>query len=177
MAWATRWGEAGPHGLQALDAILGDILHRLHKGPHKEGEAGDAQRHKPDAGAMPKDENRMNAQTSAGMLRKKVANPRTTLANRGKGETFSLPNSETKKARMAATVCGGEASASVTTTLSSTPGMRLALGKAGGRKSWVINSQKASPLATSTAGLNSVRMLHTTNSASAAIRKPECTVV
>ena len=84
---------------------------------------------------MPKDENRMNAQTSAGMLRKKVANPRTTLANRGKGETFSLPNSETKKARMAATVVEERASASVTTTLSSTPGMRLALGRAGGRKS------------------------------------------
>ena len=49
------------------------------------------------------------------------------------------------------------ARARVTSTLEKMPGMRLALGRAGGRKSSVMNSQKASPLAASTMGLNCVR--------------------
>ena len=103
------------------------------------------------------EENRMNAHTRAGMFRRNVAKPRTTLAKRGKGETFSLPNRATKKARIAATVVADMARARVTSTLEKMPGIRLALGKAGGRKSSVMNSQKASPLAASTMGLNSVR--------------------
>ena len=42
----------------------------------------------------------MKAHTRAGMFRRKVANPRTNLAALGKGETFSLPNRATKKARI-----------------------------------------------------------------------------
>lgn len=106
---------------------------------------------------IPKEEKRIKAHTKAGMLRRNVAKPRTTLAKRGKGETFSLPNRATKKARIAATVVADIARARVTSTLEKIPGMRLDLGRAGGRKSSVINSQKASPLATSTMGLNSVR--------------------
>ena len=64
------------------------------------------------------------------------------------------------------------ARASVTTTLSRTLGIRLALGRAGGRKSSVRNSQKASPLAASVMGLNSVRTLQRTSSAAATMRKP-----
>ena len=45
-----------------------------------------------------------------------MAKPRTTLAKRGKGETFSLPNRATKNARMAATVVADMARARVTTT-------------------------------------------------------------
>ena len=55
------------------------------------------------------------------------------------------------------TVVADMARARVTSTLEKMPGIRLALGKAGGRKSSVMNSQKASPLAASTMGLNSVR--------------------
>ena len=106
---------------------------------------------------MPREENRIKAHTKAGILRRKVAKPRTTLAKRGKGETFSLPNRATKKARMAATVVADMARARVTSTLEKMPGIRLAGGSAGGRKSSVMNSQKASPLAASTMGLNSVR--------------------
>ena len=114
----------------------------------------------------------MKAHTRAGIFRRNVAKPRTTFANRGKGDTFSLPNRETKKARMAATVVEDMAKASVTTTLSSTPGMRLALGRAGGRKSSVMNSQKASPLAISVMTLNSVRKLQRRNNTTAAMRNP-----
>ena len=64
------------------------------------------------------------------------------------------------------------ARARVTRMLEKIPGMRLALGRAGGRKSWVINSQKASPLAMRVMGLNSVRTLHTTKRMTAAMRKP-----
>ena len=99
----------------------------------------------------------MKAHTKAGILRRKVAKPRTTLAKRGKGETFSLPNRATKKARMAATVVADMDRARVTSTLERMPGIRLVGGRAGGRKSSVMNSQKASPLATRTMGLNSVR--------------------
>ena len=106
------------------------------------------------------------------MLRRKVANPRTILAKRGNGETFSLPNSETTNARMAATVVADMASASVTSTLSKTPGIRLALGSAGGRKSSVINSQNASLLANSVIGLKSVSTVQTANSTTHRIRKP-----
>lgn len=73
---------------------------------------------------------------------------------------------------MAATVVEDMAKASVTTTLSSTPGMRLALGRAGGRKSSVMNSQKASPLAISVMTLNSVRKLQRRNNTTAAMRNP-----
>ena len=58
---------------------------------------------------------------------------------------------------LAATVVADMARARVTSTLEKMPGMRLALGRAGGRKSSVMNSQKASPLAASTMGLNCVR--------------------
>ena len=90
-------------------------------------------------------------------MREEGGEARTTLAKRGKGETFSLPNRATKNARMAATVVADMARARVTSTLEKMPGMRLALGRAGGRKSSVMNSQKASPLAASTMGLNCVR--------------------
>ena len=73
---------------------------------------------------------------------------------------------------MAATVVADMARASVTSTLEKMPGIRLAGGRAGGRKSSVINSQKASPLATSTMGLNSVRQLQSRNSTTAASRNP-----
>ena len=104
---------------------------------------------------MPREEKRMKAHTRAGMLRRKVAKPRTALAALGKGETFSLPKRETKNARTAATVVEDMARARVTRMLEKIPGMRLALGRAGGRKSWVINSQKASPLAMRVMALSS----------------------
>ena len=90
-------------------------------------------------------------------MRRKVANPRTSLAALGKGETFSLPNRATKNARTAAMVVEDIARARVTSMLENIPGIRLALGSAGGRKSSVINSQNASPLAIRVITLNSVR--------------------
>ena len=112
---------------------------------------------KPTPVPIPREENRMKAHTKAGMLRRKVANPRTNLAARGKGETFSLPKRAVKNARIAAMVVEDMARASVTRMLENIPGIRLAFGRAGGRKSSVINSQKASPLAIRVITLNSVR--------------------
>ena len=51
---------------------------------------------------------------------------KNTAEKRGKGETFSLPNRATKKAKMAATVVADMASARVTSTLEKIPGIRLA---------------------------------------------------
>ena len=84
---------------------------------------------------IPNDENRINAQTSAGIFRRNVANPLTYFAALGNGDTFSLPNKETKNANMAAIVVEDIARANVTSTLANTPGIRLVFGSTGGRKS------------------------------------------
>lgn len=82
---------------------------------------------------IPRDENSMNAHTRAGIFLKNVAKPLTIFANLGKGDTFSLPKSDTKNASIAAMVVADIASARVTSTLESTPGILLDLGSAGGK--------------------------------------------
>ena len=74
----------------------------------------------------------------------------------GNGETFSLPNNATKNAAIAAIVVDDIASANVTTTLESTPGILPAFGNAGGKKSLVTNETNASELSTKTRGLKPV---------------------
>ena len=76
---------------------------------------------KPTPIPIPSEENKINAHTNAGMFLKNVANPLTTFANFGNGDTFSLPNKATKKARIAAIVVEDIASAKVTTTLEKIP--------------------------------------------------------
>ena len=116
---------------------------------------------------MPREENRMNAQTRAGMFRRKVAKPRTTFANLGKGEIFSLPNSETRNAKTAAMAVEDMARAKVTTTLERMPGIFSPAGRAGGKKSSVRKLQKASPLAKRLMGLNWVKTVAAAKSATA----------
>ena len=113
---------------------------------------------------IPNEENKINAHTKAGIFRKNVANPLTYFAALGKGEIFSLPKREMKNASTAAMEVAETASAMVTTTLDKIPGILLAFGRAGGKKSMVIKSQNASPFFTSSATLNLVYMVVSTNS-------------
>ena len=99
---------------------------------------------KPTLVPMPNEEKRMNAQTSAGILRRKVAMPRIYLAKRGRGEIFSLANSDMKKASIAAIVVEDIASASVINILERISPTALVFGKAGGKKSREMKCQKAS---------------------------------
>ena len=69
---------------------------------------------KPTPVPIPREEKRINAQTSAGIFLRNVAKPLTTFASFGNGETFSLPKSAVKNAKTAAIVVEERASASVT---------------------------------------------------------------
>ena len=101
---------------------------------------------KPTPVPIPREENRINAHTSAGILRIKVATARTALAARGKGDTLSLANSETKKARIPATVVEEIAIAMVVSTLLRILVILEALeGSSGGKKSCDRKLQKFSP--------------------------------
>ena len=99
---------------------------------------------KPTPVPMPKDENRMNAHTRAGIFRRKVANPRTNFASLGAGDTLSLANRDTKKARTAAAVVAEMAMATVTNTLLMILDSFAAPGSVGGKKSSLKKAQKFS---------------------------------
>ena len=92
MAWLTRWGKLAPTAcrLSTQSSETSSIVST--KARTRNAKLVMHSATKPTPVPMPREENRMNAQTSAGMLRRNVAKPRTNFAAFGKGETFSLPN-------------------------------------------------------------------------------------
>ena len=126
---------------------------------------------KPTPVPMPSEENSINAHTSAGILRKKVAKPRTNLAHLGNGDTSSLAKSAVKNASIPAIVVEEIAMAMVTPTLSRILYILISVGNCGGKKSSERKIQNWSRLANTATGENSVKKLHTAYSAAITTKK------
>ena len=117
-------------GFQAID---GNIFHCFRKRPYHKAKLVIKSAAKPTPVPMPSEENSINAQTSAGILRRKVAKPRTNLAHLGNGDTSSLAKSAVKNASIPAIVVEEIAMAMVTATLSRILYILISVGNCGGK--------------------------------------------